>query len=137
MPEAIEHRLVLSAPPDDVNIVHTLLERVWAESPDVAEADRHGFETALIELVSNVVRHAHDGEGVVADLRIIVRADAIEACMTDTGSAGDISVGESTMPSSSAEGGRGIPIINALVDALTYERDGEINRWTMRRSFEG
>lgn len=45
--------------------------------------------------------------------------------------------GEATMPHASAEGGRGISIINALVDALTYERDGEINRWTMRRSFEG
>lgn len=137
MPDPIEHRLVLSTPPDDVNVVHALLEHVWTESPDVAEADRHGFETALIELVSNVVRHAHDGEGVMADIRVVVHADAIEAYMTDTGSAGEIAVGEATMPHASAEGGRGIPIINALVDALTYERDGEINRWTMRRSFEG
>ena len=134
MPEPVAHTLAWSAPPDDVNAVHDLLERVWTENEAVSDLDRFSFETALIELASNAIGHADAGGGISCRLRITVSGDRIEATLTDTGEAGDIELSDSDLPDELAESGRGIPLIRALVDVVEYTRETGANRWYIRRA---
>jgi serine/threonine-protein kinase RsbW len=128
------HSLALSTPPDDVNAVHDLLEQVWAASADVPDLDRFSFETALIELASNVIRHADGGSGVSCRLAVTVRGDRLEATLTDSGEPGDIELSAADLPDDLSESGRGIPIIKALVDVVEYGREADANRWYISRS---
>jgi len=61
MAEPDRHEWDMTSPPDDVDTVHDLLAVVWDGAPTVSAGDRMRFETALIELASNVMRHADAG----------------------------------------------------------------------------
>ena len=136
MAESKIHTVSMSSPPDDVDTVHSLLEDVWRRESRISVIDRISFETALIELVSNVIRHADSGSGVIYTLTIEVSTDHIEATLRDTGEPGDVQLVGRTMPGDLAESGRGIPLIQALVDELTYGREGNLNRWYLRRKIQ-
>jgi hypothetical protein len=51
------HSITLTSPEDGFDAVYSLLEKVWIDASNVETIDRLGFETALIELVSNVFQH--------------------------------------------------------------------------------
>ncbi|MEO7722587.1 MAG: ATP-binding protein [Pseudolysinimonas sp.] len=123
-------------PPDSVDTVHDLLEDVWTDAPSIPAGDRLRFETALIELASNVIRHADGGSGVTCTLMIETFPDRIEATLSDSGEPGNVQLAEREMPDDLSESGRGIPLIQALVDELSYDRDGSLNRWHIMRKFE-
>ncbi len=125
----------IECPPDNVNIVHNLLNSVWVDKPMIADADRYSFETAIIELTSNVIQHGDTGSGISCLITINVFDDRIEALLIDTGIVADIDVEESVMPDELAESGRGIPLIKALVDTLAYSRVGDLNSWQFARKF--
>jgi len=133
MADAMQHTLRMSSPPDDVDTVHDLLETVWSDVPDIGMQDRLSFETALIELASNVMRHADPGSGVMCTLTIETFPDRIEATLSDTGEPGDVQLAERSMPDALAESGRGIPLIQALVDELRYDRADGLNHWYITR----
>jgi serine/threonine-protein kinase RsbW len=136
VPDTTSHSLALSTPPDDVNAVHDLLEQVWSSSGGVSDLDRFSFETALIELASNVIRHADAGGGVTCRLAVTVHGDVLEATLTDSGEPGDIELAERHLPDDLAESGRGIPLIKALVDVVEYGREADLNRWYISRSLD-
>lgn len=126
--------LDLAAPPDDVNSVHGLLETVWAEHEHVGDIDRISFETALIELVSNVIRHGDGGCGIRCSVTVTVTGDRIQARLHDDGEPGDIQLTGRDLPDDLAESGRGIPLITALVDVVRYERSADSNFWYLSRT---
>ena len=133
MNDNMQHTLRMSSPPDDVDTVHDLLETVWTDDPNIGMEDRLSFETALIELASNVMRHADPGSGVLCTLTIETFPDRIEATLSDTGEPGDVQLADRSMPDALAESGRGIPLIQALVDELRYDRTDGLNRWYITR----
>jgi serine/threonine-protein kinase RsbW len=130
----VSHALLVSSPPDDVDTVHDLLDDVWAGHGAVRLRDRMSFETAIIELASNVLRHADSGSGITCRLDIVVRPDRLEATLTDSGEPGDIQLAGRELPDELAESGRGIPLVQALVDVVEYDRGGELNRWYIART---
>ena len=126
--------LEFTSPPDDVDGVQDFVERVWADSPHVGDMDRMAFETALIELASNVIQHAGDVDGVTCVLTLSTENGAITATLSDTAEKGQVSLVVGAMPDAFAESGRGLPMVEALVDSLSFERVDDRNVWTIRRA---
>ena len=125
----------IDSPPDDVDTVHNLLISVWDDRPKVANADRFSFETALVELTSNAIRHGDSGAGISCSITIEVHDDRIEATLIDNGKFAQIELAETTMPDELAESGRGLPLIKVLVDTFSYHRESDRNRWQIARKF--
>jgi serine/threonine-protein kinase RsbW len=128
------HQLVFESPPQDVTAVHEFLAAVWSEDPSVSEDERMAFELALVELTSNVIEHAGVGEGVSCNLVLDIGADTISARLSDTAEPGNISLVHRGMPDVDAESGRGLALVQMLVDHLAYERVDDANVWTIRRA---
>ena len=138
MPEPMRRSVRITSPPGDVNLVHEFLADVWAEASGVTDVDRMSLETALIELSANVIRHADaSGSGLSCEVTITVDDDAVIVELRDTGEPGDIELTGLSMPALDAESGRGLALIDALVDELTYERVGEHNVWRLTKRLDG
>ena len=123
------HTFSITTPPGTLDSVHELLRTVWEKSPEIDGQDQMRFETALIELTSNIFRHADDGLGISFSLTVRITNKHIEAILRDTGQPGEINLTEVAMPDELSESGRGIALIHALVDEFTYEREGKLNVW--------
>jgi serine/threonine-protein kinase RsbW len=137
MTEPIRHTMRMATPPGDVNTVHEMLEQVWTDVPEIGPEDRLKFEIALIELASNVMRHADAGTGVVCALVIQTHPDRITATLSDSGEPGNVTLAGRSLPEDAlAESGRGIPLIQALVDELRYDSDDGFNHWHISRTLE-
>jgi serine/threonine-protein kinase RsbW len=125
--------LHFTTPPDDLNSVHDFLEGVLESAPGIDDLDRMAFETALVELVGNVIQHADGGGGTTCALTVHIEGGRLRAELTDSAEAGGVRLVGRSMPDELDESGRGIPFIQALVDTLEYRRDGEQNVWTITR----
>lgn len=123
----------LCTPPDDVDTVHALLKSVWDECPEVSATDRLSFETALIELAGNIIRHRDESVGIVYTLTIEASDDRLAATLSDNGRAIDIDLSSRPMPDELSEAGRGLPLVHALVDNFEYVRSDEQNHWRISR----
>ncbi|MWV50215.1 ATP-binding protein [Rathayibacter sp. VKM Ac-2803] len=130
-----ERSLVIRTPPDDgVTAVHDALAEIWAESPGVGSWDRMAFETALAELTSNIVQHAHSARHTLCVIDITVDEHELRAVLNDSAPAAGVDVSEPRdMPDEWAEAGRGIPFIQALVTRFEYARVDGQNIWTIIR----
>jgi serine/threonine-protein kinase RsbW len=132
------HTLNWAAPPDDVEAVHDFLESIWPDFPEVDSMDRMIFETAIVELASNVIEHADPGQEGISCVLVVHTVDhTLRAELRDTAQAGAFRLSTRVMPGSEAESGRGIALIQAMVDKVSYERSGEFNVWTISKSLEG
>lgn len=130
-----ERSLVFRTPPEDgVSAVHEALEELWAEAPGIASWDRMSFETALIELTSNIVQHARSYRHVICLVEISVTDDELRAVLDDSGDDAAVDVSSPrAMPDEWAEAGRGIPFIQALVTEFDHRRIDGRNVWTIMR----
>ncbi|KQR46049.1 serine/threonine-protein kinase RsbW [Frigoribacterium sp. PvP120] len=129
-----EHQLVFATPPDDVNTVHDFLESVWGDDTTLTDEERMAFELALVELTSNVIEHAAAGEGVACRLSVAITDGELTATLSDTAEPGSVSLVGRVMPDEMAEGGRGLALVQLLVDDLGYERVGDSNVWSIRKA---
>jgi serine/threonine-protein kinase RsbW len=131
------HTLNWAAPPDDVNAVHDFLESIWSHFPEVDSTDRMIFETAIVELASNVIEHAAPWQGGVSCvLHVQIVDNALRAELRDTAQAGAFRLSDRAMPGAEAESGRGLALIQAMVDSVSFERTGEFNLWTITKSLD-
>ncbi len=126
--------LTLQSPPDDVDAVHELVAGLWDDRPDVGALDRMAFETALIDLASNVIEHADTGQGVTCIVSVTVDDGVMSARLRDGSEPGDFRLTAREMPGADAESGRGLAMVQMLCDELTYERVGGENVWSVRRT---
>lgn len=131
-----ERSFVLRTPPEDgVSAVHEALEELWAETPGIASWDRMSFETALIELTSNIVQHARSYRHIICLVEISVTDDELRAVLNDSGEEAEVDVASPReMPDEWAEAGRGIPFIQALVTEFDFRRVDGQNVWTIART---
>lgn len=129
-----EHMLALACPPDDVSAVHDFLAGVWQHEPSVAAEDRMALELALVELTSNVIEHGARPDGVSCELRLEIGDERFQALLSDDGVAATVDPDAAVLPDDFAEGGRGLALVQMVVDDLRYERVADRNRWTVLRS---
>jgi len=131
-----EYTLRALSVPESLSQLHELLEDVASEHPSVMPEDLLLFETAVVEIAGNVVKHGRPPGEVVWRFRLRVLEDRLEGILTDSGEhyAHDL---EALMPGILEESGRGLPLARAAVDTLTYERADGINRWNLVRSLRG
>lgn len=128
------HELHACADPECLGKVHNLLAEMWDESPEVSELDREMFETAVIEIAANIVRHGSDEGRTLCNLILEVYPNRLDAHFRDDGLIADVNIDAAAMPDSFAESGRGLAMAKAAVDVLTYERRNEANYWTLSRT---
>ncbi|WP_066520120.1 ATP-binding protein [Curtobacterium ammoniigenes] len=128
-----EHLLVFDAPPTDVTAVHEFLAGVWAVDPSVTEDERMALELALVELTSNVLEHAADDNGVRCRLVLRIEDTAITASLRDSAEPGTLSLTTRAMPDAFAESGRGLALVQMLVDRLQFDSSNGVNEWTIER----
>lgn len=134
-----DHELVLDLPvtPEAIDEVQDALARFWELDGDVTMLDKVRFETALVEIVGNVVEHAYaldssaGGVGRALEVRLALDPTRVEASVSDNGLPVEIDLGQVTMPDEDAESGRGLALALAAVDDMRYERSGGRNRWLL------
>ncbi len=141
-PVEVPGRLELSAPasPETLDLVHAVLEQLWLNHEDVSARDRFRFETAVIEILGNIVEHAYRLEPGVEDAAggsrrfdIVLSATAEElvASFGDNGMPIALDLSDIAMPDEDAESGRGLALAAAALDDLSYERIEGRNHWRL------
>ena len=128
-------RITLTSTEQGLEDVHAQLEQVWEQSPHVKLIDRVSFETALIEMVSNVFQHAESDMSPLCTVTIKTFPDRVECNVVHGGPAKEVQLTGRTMPDEHAESGRGILLIQALVSELHYTREGDYNHWYIMKKF--
>lgn len=131
-------RLELSAPatPEMLELVHAVLERLWEAHEDVAMADRVRFETAVVEVLGNIIEHAYELDSPAAgnrrfDVSLVASETELVAAFGDDGLPMAIDLSTVAMPDELAESGRGLALAMAALDDLSYERQGGRNLWRL------
>jgi serine/threonine-protein kinase RsbW len=127
------HSICSPAVPASLDLVHTLLGEVWSAHPDVQAEDRTRFEIGVTEIAGNIVEHAAAPAPIDFHLGVEVHADRLEARFRDPGRRVDLDFDLATMPDELAESGRGLALVLAVVDELTYRNDGSDNHWLVVR----
>ncbi len=118
---------------ETLTALQDLVARIRVEHPELDDLDVSMVETALVELVSNVVEHGLPPRSVLYAVEIGVHDDRIECRLVDSG-VEPIEVDERhEMPNLDVESGRGLPMARALLDELRYERADDTNVWTLVR----
>lgn len=111
-----------------------MIARVWGEQPHLGEQLRMRFETALAELVGNVIAHARPApdRGVVTmEVTIEPADDHVGARLVDDAETAPPEPADTPMPASDAESGRGSSLARLLSDELTYRRAQGSNEWRL------
>jgi serine/threonine-protein kinase RsbW len=125
------------ATPGSIELVQTALGTLWEHQPTVSPQDRMRFETALVEIVGNVVEHAFALDQGVApgsrqlEVEVSVDDSTIVGLLADDGRPAEIDLGAVTMPDPEAESGRGLALAIAALDDLRYVRADGRNQWTL------
>lgn len=133
---AVELRVAGPAEPGWLDEVHGAFARLWAGAPGVPELDRMRFETAVIEIATNIVRHTTPvGPGPVeASVLLRARAPRLEAELSDTGAPVRVDLDPAPVDDF-AESGRGIALVLRAVDSLSLAREGDRNTWRLARDW--
>jgi serine/threonine-protein kinase RsbW len=120
--------------PTCLEVVQDALVELWTDADDVGPTDRMLFETALIEIIGNLVEHARTPGGLPVDvhMQIFVHPDRVEARMRDNGVPAPVDSAGAVMPDEFAEGGRGLALAAAVTDLVHVREDGG-NTWTIVR----
>lgn len=130
-PSPSSYSAVVHSPPDTVDDAHDFLESVWVQCTDITAAERMAIETALSELVTNVIQN-NPHRPVFCEVTLTVAPDLLVLQTADTG----VPLTEAptpSMPDVDAEHGRGLALIELIADGLDYRHEGSLNIWQVTK----
>ena len=144
-----EEAVVVPATAERLAALHGALARFWVAVQDAHprppdSAWRAQFETAVMEIVGNVLRHAyppaHRGGNV--KLRLRLYRDRVEALVTDRGVPFEEPIATASVagldPLDLPEHGYGLAVARAAVDQVEYSRRARgSNRWRLVKRLGG
>ena len=134
MTETFREAFLAPADAEAIERVHALFEELAERRPDVPAERRGAFELAVVEVVTNVIRHGAEGTRARVELEVgHTRDGGLRAVVTDDAEPVDIDVASASMPDPDdfAESGRGLALIALLVDEFEHEPLTHGNRWTL------
>jgi serine/threonine-protein kinase RsbW len=132
---AVDISITVPGQPASLDTLHAALAIFW-ERVEQAEPSGDGmrrirFDTAVAELVANVIEHALGGDASMsAGVTLRAIGDELSFDIVDEGRPFPGSNGE--LPDELEESGRGLQIARQLLDELVYERHHGANRWIGR-----
>lgn len=129
---AVTCALRASAIPPVLDAIQDLLQNLWSRTGEVRLEDRLRFESAVVEIAANIIKHAQPADGeptVTLHLEVECDAHALRATFHDDAQPACVDLDAVVMPDQDAEGGRGLALATAATELLGYERAGSMNRW--------
>lgn len=126
--------LVTTADEPCLDAVHDLIGELWSVVDALSADEKVSFETAVAELVANIVQHAAKGRVVELCFELLSFADRVEAHLRDTGLHPPDNVLTKDMPPMPyelAEHGRGLAMARLMVDEVHYETVDGRNHWLL------
>jgi serine/threonine-protein kinase RsbW len=113
------------------------LERRLREA-GVEESALADMNLAFVEAANNVVVHGGRGEALKMRVRLRIAADSVELELIDTGAPIPAEVLAADEPDDPfAESGRGLALIRACVDDMSYSSAAGVNRMRLVRALPG
>ena len=134
MSESAHRVVVVPAVLDSIDVVQAEFDAWWTELGEDSVATRFSFETAVVEIATNIVEHTHRAEGTAGrefSLELTADASDVTAVFTDNGKPSDIDLSTVTMADIDDESGRGLALAIAALDTLDYGRANGRNIWTL------
>ncbi|PKQ22524.1 MAG: ATP-binding protein [Actinobacteria bacterium HGW-Actinobacteria-5] len=131
-PSPSNYSAVVHSPPDTVNDAHDFLKTVWGQRPDIGAGDRMAIETALSELVTNVIQN-NPHRPVLCEVTLAVTPAELVLRTADTGDP-LVDAPTPSMPGVDAEHGRGLALIELIADDLSYSHEGSMNVWQVTKA---
>ncbi len=136
---------VLAAGPGTVGEVVSFIRGLaetpgWPVEPGRRARLLEDFALALVELVSNQIRHAYRGQGGRIQGRVTLTAEALTADLYDSGVPfrGYRRAARTVDPSDPPERGFGLPLMEGLADQVLYRRlPGRRNHWRLTKRLRG
>jgi serine/threonine-protein kinase RsbW len=131
--------LMARADPSILELVHAALGQLWNDHDELDEILRLKFETAVVEILGNIIEHAYrvDAElgpaGASRRFQLVlgVSDTKVMATFGDNGEPTSLDLSDPVMPDADAESGRGLPLAKAALDLLDYERVEGRNIWRL------
>jgi serine/threonine-protein kinase RsbW len=131
---AEDHAVRVEGPaePDLLEVVHEAFEELWREAPDVPDGARIRFETAVVEVLTNIVLHATPTGSGPVHVSAALHADDSKLAAEIVDDATDAGVDlDREDPPYLATGGRGLLLVQRAVDELSRTRQGDRNEWRL------
>ena len=126
-----EYRVDSLAVPENLQLLHDLLDRVRDDHPDLERTDVMLFETAVIEIANNVVEHGRPPGTVHYSFTLDVEPDRLRGVLSEGGD--ELPELRFVMPGHDSEEGRGLALAKMALDDLEYARVEDKNEWRMTR----
>lgn len=133
-------RVQFQARVDRLEGVHGALEHFWSAAEDRGIPPRHEermqFDLAVIEVAANICEHAAREGGVTLELELSLYPERVEARFEDDAPPASLPA-KVEMPPQGAESGRGLAIVDRIVDEMRYERAADRhNVWFLRKQLQ-
>jgi serine/threonine-protein kinase RsbW len=122
-----------AAVPESLDLVHDLLGELWEGEPGIELMDRIRFETALIEVASNIIEHSRpaSADPVRFVLALECEPERLYAEFTDNARPAGIDLSGAELPDDLSASGRGLALAKVALDQFSYAKEDDGNRWTL------
>jgi serine/threonine-protein kinase RsbW len=113
-----------------LNDVEDILDRMWAVNFHVPGAVRMEVGIAAAEIAANIVEHSGAKSPVWMRMEARVGLSEVRVNFTDDGPPSPVELERVSLPHEMAETGRGLALAQAVLQTLSYRRNG-LNHWTL------
>jgi serine/threonine-protein kinase RsbW len=141
-------RLTINSDLRDVVLIGLAVNKI-CEHLQMDQVEAYQVELCAVEAATNAIRHAYSNQpGNEVSVTLLVRGNRLELEVADSGlvmlaaqvarlsQGSDVLYFNAADHSSLPEGGMGLQIMHEVMDEISYQTDGEVNRLCLARRIE-
>jgi serine/threonine-protein kinase RsbW len=125
--------------PESLELVHELLDQVWESDAGIELMERIRFETALIEVASNIIEHSRPAASDPIRFRLELECspERLYAEFHDNAKPAGIDLSAAPPPEdlssldNISSSGRGLALAKVALDEFSYAKLDSGNKWTL------